>query len=313
VRSLTRAAAIVQCHRVVSDRGNNDTSQVRERGSGLSADEMKAAEDEQLKDAVRAFWDEASCGEVYAIGPSERERLDRQEAARYELEPYIFDFARFADGAGRDVLEIGVGMGADHLQWARATPRTLTGVDLTPRAISHCRARLAIYGLESELRVADAEALPFPDASFDIVYSWGVLHHSPDTARAIREVHRVLRPGGQARIMVYHSQSIVGYLLWIRYALLRFQPWRSLAEVYAAHLESPGTKAYSFAEARELCRVFSDVTLSSQLSVGDLMEGAAGQRHGGALLQLARSVWPRRLIRALAPGRGLFLLIAARK
>lgn len=274
---------------------------------------MKAAGDEQLKDAVRAFWDEASCGEVYAIGDSERERLERQEAARYILEPYIFDFARFPDAAGRDVLEIGVGMGADHLQWARATPRSLTGVDLTPRAIAHCQARLATYSLESDLRVADAEALPFTDASFDIVYSWGVLHHSPDTARAIREVHRVLRPGGEARIMVYHSQAIVGYMLWIRYALMRLQPWRSLAEVYAKHLESPGTKAYTFAEARALCGMFKSVTLSSQLSVGDLMLGAAGQRHGGVFLRLARTVWPRRMIRSLFPGHGLFLLITARK
>ncbi len=274
---------------------------------------MSAPEQAELKDAVRAFWDEASCGEVYAVGDSGRERHERQAVARYQLEPYIFDFAQFADGAGRDVLEIGVGMGADHLQWALASPRSLTGVDLTPRAIEHCRARLDEHGLHSDLRVGDAEALPFAENSFDIVYSWGVLHHSPNTAQAIREVHRVLRPGGEARIMIYHRWAIIGYMLWVRYALLTMRPWRSLTDIYANHLESPGTKAYSFADARELCAMFASVSLSSQLSVGDLMEGAAGQRHGGALLQLARRVWPRGLIKALFPGQGLFLLISARK
>ncbi|HYW49412.1 MAG TPA: class I SAM-dependent methyltransferase [Gemmatimonadaceae bacterium] len=274
---------------------------------------MKTSDDTRLKDAVRAFWDEASCGEVYAVGDSERERLDNQEAARYALEPYIFEFARFDEGRDRDVLEIGVGMGADHLQWARARPRSLSGVDLTPRAIAHCRDRLAQRGLHSELKVGDAEALPFEAASFDIVYSWGVLHHSPDTPAAIREVHRVLRAGGEARIMVYHTWAIVGYMLWVRYALLALRPWRSLRSIYAEHLESPGTKAYSADEARQLFSMFSEVEVSSQLSVGDLMEGAAGQRHGGPLLRLARRVWPRAIIRRVLPGQGLFLLITARK
>ena len=96
-------------------------------------------------------------------------------------------------------------MGADHLEWARSSPRSLTGIDLTDRAIQFTQERLGFYSLYSDLRVADAENLPFSDNSFDIVYSYGVLHHSPDTAQAIREVHRVLRPGGSARIMIYHS------------------------------------------------------------------------------------------------------------
>src|SRR6185437_8873642 len=119
--------------------------------------------------------------------------------ARYSIEPYIADFAQFATARGRDVLEVGVGIGADHAEWARNGPRTLTGIDLTPRAIDHTQARLAILDRQSRLLVGDAENLPFPGESFDIVYSWGVLHHSPDTISAIREVHRVLRRGGQAR------------------------------------------------------------------------------------------------------------------
>lgn len=268
---------------------------------------------DRAKSAVAEFWEQASCGEVYADGAAAREFYDSQSKARYELEPFIFGFAQFPEGRGRDVLEIGVGMGADHLEWAKSHPRSLTGIDLTERAVAFTRERLGIYGLSSDVRQGDAERLPFSDDSFDIVYSWGVLHHSPDTPRAVDEVYRVLRPGGAAKIMVYNRRSIVGLLLWIRYALLAGRPGRSLGEVYSEQLESPGTKAYTEQEIRRIFAKFSRVETSVQLSVGDLMEGAAGQRHQGAALAMAKRVWPRRIIRKLLPRYGLFLLISAVK
>ena len=270
-------------------------------------------EHDAAKSAVADFWEQASCGEVYATGDDARAYYESHARARYELEPFIFEFAGFAAGAGRDVLEIGVGMGADHLEWAKSKPRSLSGVDLTTRAVAFTRERLGLHGLESRLEVADAERLPFPDASFDIVYSWGVLHHSPDTPRAIAEVARVLRPGGVAKIMVYHRSSIVGYVLWLRYALLRGRPLTSLDAIYDRHLESPGTKAYSREQLPRLFRNFSSVRSAIALSPGDVMEGAAGQRHGGAALRLARAVWPRRLIRRFLGNHGLFLMVTATK
>lgn len=266
-----------------------------------------------LKAQVQAFWDAASCGEVYAAGTTPQEYYESHRRARYALEPYIATFARFDEGAGRDVLEVGVGMGADHVEWARSRPRRLAGIDLTPRAVAHTRTRLAVYGLTSELGVGDAERLPFADASFDIVYSYGVLHHSPDTPRAVREVHRVLRAGGTARIMIYHARALTGYMLWLRYALLAGRPGRSLADVYFHHLESAGTKAYTREEARRMCADFSHVQLRVQLNPGDLLEGATGQRHGGVLLRLARALWPRPLLRRLMHNHGLALLIEAVK
>src|SRR5262249_20886107 len=161
--------------------------------------------------------------------------------ARYTLEPYIRAFAKFEDGRTREVLEIGVGMGADHLEWARVSPRRLVGIDLTNRAIRLTQARLRGHGFTPRLTTADAERLPFPDRSFDLVYSWGVLHHSPDTPHAVAEVWRVLRPGGTARVMIYHKPSIVAALLWVRYALLQARPRRSIDDVLSEHLESPGT------------------------------------------------------------------------
>src|SRR4051812_11492067 len=117
------------------------------------SEQLDAATSSTLKQDVREFWDAASCGETYARGDSQRDQYEAHRAARYALEPYIHEFAAFADGLGRDVLEIGVGMGADHVEWATSRPRSLTGVDLTPRAIEHTRARLALYGLSSRLEV----------------------------------------------------------------------------------------------------------------------------------------------------------------
>jgi SAM-dependent methyltransferase len=235
-----------------------------------------------------------------------------QASKRYELEPYIAPFADFAAAEGRDVLEIGVGLGADHQRYSEAGAR-LTGVDLTERAVEHTRQRLAASNLRSQLRVADAEKLPFDDASFDIVYSWGVLHHSPNTPKAIDEVWRVLRAGGSARVMIYHKYSIVGYMLWVRYGLLAGRPGRTLAEIYAQHLESPGTKAYTVEEARRLFARFSSVQIETVLTHGDLLASDVGQRHRGPLLTIARALWPRWLIRKMLPRHGLFMLIRATK
>jgi ubiquinone/menaquinone biosynthesis C-methylase UbiE len=267
----------------------------------------------ELKDSVRDFWDAQSCGEVYAKGSNLRDQLDQQAAERFRLEPVIFEFAEFRAGAGKDVLEIGVGMGADHLEWAKAGPRSLTGIDLTPRAIGFTSERLAAYGLQSDLRVGDAENLPFAGAQFDIVYSYGVLHHSPDTAQAIREVGRVLRPGGTAKVMIYHSPSLVGWMLWARYGLMAFRPMRPMHEIYANHLESPGTKAFSVAEARAMFAGFTQVECRVHLGFGDLLEGAVGQRHGGPLLRTAKALWPRWFIRRVLNNYGLGMLITAVK
>ena len=266
----------------------------------------------EQKIRVRDFWEDASCGEVYADGEAQ-DYYAAHRQARYALEPYLPDFAQFAEGCGKDVLEIGVGMGADHCEWAKSAPALLCGIDLTERAVAHTQKRLALYGLASDVKVADAEHLPFADASFDLVYSWGVLHHSPDTQAAIDEVWRVLRPGGVARIMIYSKYSLTGYMLWTRYALFAGRPCRSLADIYAQHMESPGTKAYSPDEARQMFRRFARADLRTQLSFGDLLEGAAGQRHRGLLLSMARTLWPRKLLKKAGRNHGLLMLIEAKK
>lgn len=265
-----------------------------------------------LKERVRDFWNDAACGEDLYLPGSDRPGYERQAARRYALEPFISDLGRFSETRGKCVLEIGVGLGADHQRFAEAGAE-LFGIDLTTRAVEHTARRLILFGLTPRLAVGDAECLEFADGFFDIVYSWGVLHHSPDTKKAVREVWRVLKPGGSARVMIYHKWSLVGLMLWVRYGALKLRPWTSLTDIYSRYLESPGTKAYTIAEARDLFRDFTEVRITTRLSHGDLLESDAGQRHEGVLLSIARAIWPRRLLRAFFPLRGLFMLIEARK
>ncbi len=264
------------------------------------------------KGAVHDFWNDAACGESLLLPTFDIDGFKAQSAERYRLEPYIVSFADFAGSKGRDVLEIGLGLGADHECFARAGA-DLHGIDLTPRAVDITRRRMEIQALVSDLRVGDAEALPYADESFDLVYSWGVIHHSPNTAQAAREILRVLRPGGHFRVMIYQTWSLVGLMLWLRYGLGRGKPFTSMAEIYSKYLESPGTKAYTCDEAKELFAGASGVTTRVELTHGDLLESGAGQRHEGRVLAIARLIWPRWLLRRTAKRFGLFLLLSGTK
>jgi SAM-dependent methyltransferase len=265
------------------------------------------------KQAVKDYWNDASCGEkLYWKGEDIDERYTNQLRTRYELEPYIIPFAEFDKQKGKKVLEVGVGLGADHQMFAQSGAE-LYGCDLTERAIERTAERFKLLRLESSLQVADAENLPFEDRSFDLVYSWGVIHHSPNTKRAAEEIYRVLKDGGQARVMIYYKRSMIGYMLWLRYAFMRLRPFTSLDSIYSKYLESPGTKAYTVEEAKLLFAQFSNVEIDTVLTHGDLLSSKAGQRHEGILLDLARKIYPRQLIKRVFPKNGLFMLIKATK
>ena len=161
----------------------------------------------QLKERVRAFWQANPCGTKFADAePGSRRFYELVDEHRYEKEWHIPVAAGFGGACGLRVLEIGCGLGSDGAQFANAGA-DYTGVDLTEAAVALAKKRFELFDLRGEFRTADAEHLDFADDSFDLVYSHGVLHHTPDTARAVREVRRVLRPGGRAVVMLYHRNS----------------------------------------------------------------------------------------------------------
>jgi len=160
-----------------------------------------------LKERVRAFWQQNPCGTKFAdASPGSRRFYELVEEHRYKKEWHIPAAAGFANSKDLSVLEVGCGLGTDGAQFAKAGAK-YTGIDLTEAAVDLAKRRFELFNLPGTFRVADAERLLFANNSFDIVYSHGVLHHTPDTAAAVREIHRVLRPGGKAMVMLYHRDS----------------------------------------------------------------------------------------------------------
>jgi SAM-dependent methyltransferase len=180
-----------------------------------------------LKDRVRAFWQANPCGTKFSDAePGSRRFYELVEEHRYRTEWHIPGAADFPSAAEKKVLEIGCGLGTDGAQFAQAGA-DYTGVDLTEAAVGLARRRFELFSLSGKFQVADAENLDFPDESFDVVYSHGVLHHTPDTVKSVAEVHRVLKPGGRAVVMLYHRNSYnyrinIGILRRIGARLLRY-------------------------------------------------------------------------------------------
>lgn len=225
-----------------------------------------------LNQKVRSYWEAEPCGtEADIVGDLPSQTLawfEQIESYRYTAEPFIHSVAQFSRHHGKKILEVGVGAGTDHLQWARAGAECY-GVDLTEAGIATTRTHLAHYGFTSNLQRVDAEVLPFDDAFFDVVYSWGVIHHSEHPERILAEIRRVLKPGGLFLGMMYGRHSLAVYKYWVKYALLKGKPWRSLADVVWHHVESIGTKAYTVPELRQLFAPFQDFSAEPLLTRSD--------------------------------------------
>jgi ubiquinone/menaquinone biosynthesis C-methylase UbiE len=250
-------------------------------GANMSLEQTANQPALSVKDKVRIFWNSSPCGTYKAdeMGLKEGtlEYFKMIDEFRFTRRPYNYEyippFAGFSTSKGKKVLEIGCSVGTDLSQFA-LNGADVTGIDLTPKGIELAKKRFELYGLKGDLRVADAETLPFPDNTFDVVYSIGVLHHTPDTERAInQEVFRVLKPGGQARIGLYHKMSY-NYLFLVYKAFRRRYLWKYSFDQRINLLtegnkdpngpQNPLTKIYTKRQARKFFTNFKDVNVETR-------------------------------------------------
>ena len=145
------------------------------------------------------------------------------------------------------MLDVGCGAGVEVVRFARAGAR-VTGVDIAASAVTLARQNLEQQGLRAPLEVADGEQLPFPDASFDLVFAHGVVQYTGDDRRMVAEVHRVLRPGGLAVFQGYNRIS------WL-------QVLSTVMKTPLEHEDAPVLKRYSAGEFRALLAPFASVDL----------------------------------------------------
>lgn len=156
---------------------------------------------------VREYWSENPCGADQSDASDRRRYFEEIERRRYAQEPHIIPEGAFPSFAGKRVLEIGCGVGTDGAQFARGGA-LYTGINIDAGSVALARERFELEGLPGTIRQMNAEQLEFPDGTFDHVYSFGVIHHSPNTEGIVREMFRVLKPGGTVTVMVYNKSSV---------------------------------------------------------------------------------------------------------
>ncbi len=240
---------------------------------------MTVLDNECLKAEVRQFWNQQSCDTQVASAPKfSRAYFEEIERFRYFDQPFIHSFAQFSRYHGKRVLEVGFGAGTDFIQWLRSGS-VASGIDLTEEALDHLRHRIDDYQLPQpeRIEVGDAENLPFEANSFDLGYSFGVLMCTPDTEKAIRELVRVVRPGGEVKIMMYNRHSIYAVNGWLKHALLRGRPWKSLRWTLWNYQESIGTKAYTRAELAKMFTALplENIHVHTEITAADYLSASA--------------------------------------
>jgi len=226
-----------------------------------------------LKELVRQHWDDEPCGTrgiPYPIGSLAY--FETIAERRYRLNPHIAEYAQFDRWESKKVLEVGCGVGSDLLRFAQAGA-IVTGIDLSERSVMLAKERFHLYKYDGTILQGDAEDMDFEDGTFDLAYSMGVLHHTPDIQKAIKEIYRVTKAGGEICVMLYHQPSLVALQMWLAFGLLKGKPFRSVDDIFATEHESLGTKAYTVDEARRMFSAFRDLRIDTVVTAYDLRYG----------------------------------------
>ena len=208
-------------------------------------------------DSVRNYWNNRPCNIRHSTQPiGTREYFDEVEARKYLVEPHIPAFADFEKWRGKKVLEIGCGIGTDTINFARHGAQVTT-VDLSDKSMALARQRAEVFGLSDRIRFCpgNAEELTsfVPVVPYDLIYSFGVIHHTPHPERVIEQIRKYVKPDTSIRIMVYNRWS--WKVLWIAFVYGKGQFWkldRLIAEYSEAQTGCPVTYSYSRRTGKEL-------------------------------------------------------------
>jgi SAM-dependent methyltransferase len=160
-------------------------------------------------DDVQSYWNRRPCNIRHSRAPiGTRQYFDEVEARKYMVEPHIPPFADFAAWKGKKVLEIGCGLGTDAVNFARAGA-DYVAIDLSDESVKLAKQRFEVFGLKGTFYVGNSEQLAeiVKERDFDLIYSFGVIHHTPDPPAVIREARKLIAPGGRFKLMLYARDS----------------------------------------------------------------------------------------------------------
>jgi len=219
--------------------------------------------DTDAREQAQAQWNATACGEL----EGDKNTLDyfqRVERDRYQQQEWAHSYFNYHEFSGKRVLEIGIGQGTDLLQFAKSGAICF-GVDITENHLLLTSRNFELHGKQVELHKSDATQLPFPDHYFDCVYSFGVLHHIPEIDKIMKEVRRVLKPGGRLVMALYYKWSAF-HIFWkllangLRNGWLFTKGYAGLLATIESGADGvhikPYVKLYTKAEVRRLLREF---------------------------------------------------------
>ena len=222
----------------------------------MGSSALRTFADKSVAD-VRRYWDRRPCNIRHSPKPvGSKEYFDEVEARKYFVEPHIPGFAHFDRWRGKRVLEVGCGIGTDSINFARAGAE-LTAVDLSGESLRIAAERADVMGVAERIRFVEANAEELSSTlageRFDLVYSFGVIHHTPHPDRALAQMRRLTAPGGTLKLMVYHRRS--WKVFWILASQEQGRFWNAeerIAKHAEAQIGCPVAFTYTRGEGRDL-------------------------------------------------------------
>ncbi len=213
----------------------------------------------EVKEQIIEWWNRNPCN-ITNSNKRGIEFFNEVARVRYKMHPWIRDY--FIGVRKKKILEVGCGIGTELVNFTRHSG-LVTGIDMSNTSLRLAKLNLRLNNIEAIVSRGDAENLSFPDNSFDMVYSYGVLHHTVDTQKGINEVYRVLKSGGKAIIMLYSKWSLVRLL---HPDINKYESKRSREKE-----DCPVLKTYTSNEVRKMFYWFSSIKIEKRL-VGNKLE-----------------------------------------